>query len=148
MAPEALSSHPTGSNGTSTSQQHQQFTGKTAIVTGASRGIGAGIAVLLGARGANVVVNYTSAKSEERGLKVVKAIQASSSGAKGRAVQADVTTAAGQQSLIDAALELSSSRNIDILVHNAGDGTDAYLKDVTEQFYYQQTDLNIKGTVR
>ena len=145
MPSSAVPSQSNGTNGNHIAVASDQFNGKTAIVTGASRGIGAGIALLLGQRGANVVVNYTSSKSEERASKVAKAISATGSKAKVKLVQADVTKDEGQQALIDAALSLSPSQHIDILVHNAGDGTDCYLKDVTEDFYYQQTDLNIKG---
>ena len=148
MAAQALNgkTNANGSSGaTTTTGHHEQLSNKTAIVTGASRGIGAGIALLLGRRGANVVVNYTSPKSQERALEVVKAIQGCNTGAQAVAIQADITSDAGQNAVIDAALQLSTSGKLDILVHNAGDGEDCYLKDITEKFYYKQTDLNVKG---
>ena len=92
-----------------------------------------------------MVVNYTSLKSKGRAEAVVKTIEQSASGAQAVAVQADIVSASGQQVVIDAALKLSSTGKIDILVHNAGNGDDCYLKDLTEEFYYNQTDLNIKG---
>lgn len=134
-----------GTNGAANLSDTQQLLNKTAVVTGASRGIGAGIAILLGKSGANVIVNYTSTKSQERAQEVVKVIQGCGSGPVATAVQADVTTDAGQQSLLNAALSISTDGKIDILVHNAGDGEDCYLKDISEEFYRKQTDLNVKG---
>lgn len=147
MAPEVLSNQTSTSdnNGTATASNTHQFSNKTAIVTGASRGIGAGIAMLLGKSGANVIVNYTSPKSERRAQEVVKAIQTCGSGSYASAIQADITTDIGQKALLDGALRLSTSGKLDILVHNAGDGDDCYLKDITEDFYRKQTDLNMKG---
>lgn len=109
------------------------------------RGIGAGIALELGTRGANVVVNHASEKSAAAGASVVQAIEAH--GGKAKLVHADVSSAEGIQKLVDAAVALSPRRQIDILVHNAGHGDDAYLKDVTEGFYKIQTDINIKGKI-
>lgn len=101
--------------------------------------------MLLGARGANVVVNYTTPKSKDRAEAVVKTIQEAGSGSQAVAIQANIVTAEGQQTVIDAARKLNPNGNIDVLVHNAGNGDDCYLKDLTEEFYYNQTDLNIKG---
>lgn len=92
-----------------------------------------------------MVVNYTSSKSKDRADAVVKTIRESGAGSQAVAVQANIVTTEGQQTVIDAALKLSQSGHIDILVHNAGNGDDCYLKDLTEDFYYNQTDLNIKG---
>ena len=92
-----------------------------------------------------MVVNYTSSKSRSRAEEVVKAIKQANTGSQAVAVQADVTSDAGQTALVDAAVKLSPGGKIDVLVHNAGDGDDCYLKDITEAFYYKQTDLNIKG---
>ncbi|KAF5647833.1 uncharacterized protein FTJAE_1516 [Fusarium tjaetaba] len=69
-----------------------ELTGKAAIVTGASRGLGAGIAILLGKQGANVVVNYVSDGSRERAEKVAQEIEAN--GTKAIVVQADVSQTA------------------------------------------------------
>lgn len=119
--------------------------GKTAIVTGSARGIGAGIALELGSRGANVVVNFTSESSRSVAEKLASKIESLSTGGKAIAVQASVVDKAGQQALVDAALQLSNSGHIDILVHNAGHGDDRYLPDITEEFYGMQTDINLKG---
>lgn len=110
------------------------LTGKTAIVTGGSRlaslspshvvtlaykdccrGIGAAIAILLGQRGANVVVNYTSDKSRQRAMDVVKNIKAS--GSKATVCQASVANVKEISKIVDAALHLSQNGKIEILVH-------------------------------
>lgn len=107
------------------------------------RGIGAGIAIELGKRGASVIVNHASVKSAAAGAEVVRAIEAH--GSKASLIHADVASSEGIKKLIQAAVSLSEHRKIDILVHNAGHGDDAYLQDVTEDFYTMQTDINIKG---
>lgn len=107
------------------------------------RGIGAGIAIELGRRGANVVVNYTSKRGAEAAEKVIDAIRRG--GSKAELVQANVSKLADLQNLVKAAVELSDSSKIDILVHNAGSGDDCYLADITEDFYESQSDINLKG---
>lgn len=88
--------------------------GKTAIVTGASRGLGKGIALVLAEQGANVVVNYhAAAASAEEVCAQVEAL-----GGKALAVQADVSNAADVARLVAAAKERFGS--IDMLVNNAG----------------------------
>lgn len=79
------------------------------------RGIGAGIAALLGKRGANVVVNYTSPSSLAKAEEIVKEIQ--SHGSKAVACQANLRTIDDIPKLVKAALELSSTGKIEILVH-------------------------------
>ena len=109
------------------------------------RGIGAGIAIELGRRGANVIVNYTSKRGAEAAEKVIDSIQGS--GGKAKLVQADVSKNTDLQSLVTAAVELSDTGKIDILVHNAGSGDDCYLADMTEDFYESQSDINLKGNM-
>ncbi|RSL40680.1 hypothetical protein CEP53_013221 [Fusarium sp. AF-6] len=121
------------------------LSGKVAIVTGASRGIGAGIATLLGQRGANVVVNYVSDKSRERAEKVIKDIEAA--GSKAILCQANVSDVDDLQKLVDAALKLSTTGKIEILVHNAAQGLEADLKDTTVDFYNQHFDCNVRGPI-
>lgn len=67
------------------------------------------------------------------------------SGARALAIQANIVATEDQKKLVEAALELSGNRTINILVHNAGNGDDCFLPDVTEDFYEMQTDLNVKG---
>src|SRR5437763_10154936 len=96
------------------SANSKKLDGKVAIVTGASKGIGAGIAKALGAEGASVVVNYASSKAGAD--KVVEAITAL--GGKAIAVQADVSKAEDAQALIDQSLKAFG--RLDILVNNSG----------------------------
>ncbi|KAI8720036.1 hypothetical protein NCS52_00447900 [Fusarium sp. LHS14.1] len=121
------------------------LTGKTAIVTGASRGIGAAIAVQLGQRGANVVVNYTSDKSKQRALDVVKKIEAS--GSKAVICQASVSTMKDIPKIVESALQLSQTGKIEILIHNAALGVDANLDEVTEELFQTHFDTNVKGPI-
>ena len=88
--------------------------GRVAIVTGAGRGIGRGIAEELAAAGAAVVVNYR--RDEQAAQETVAAIEAV--GARALAVQASLSELEGADALADAALEAFGS--VDILVHNAG----------------------------
>jgi 3-oxoacyl-[acyl-carrier protein] reductase len=91
-----------------------KLTGKVAVVTGASKGIGAAIARSLAAEGASVVVNYASSKAGADA--VVAAISAA--GGKAVAVHGDVSKAAEAQGIIDAAIK--SYGRLDILVNNSG----------------------------
>ncbi|PIA93866.1 Short-chain type dehydrogenase/reductase [Cercospora beticola] len=117
--------------------------GKTGIVTGSARGIGAGIAIELGRRGASVVVNYTSATSEAKAAAVVAEIQ--KAGSKAVAVQGSVVHAADRSKLVDAALALSSTAHIDLLVHNAANGDDRLLANVDEAFFDELVSVNLRG---
>jgi NAD(P)-dependent dehydrogenase (short-subunit alcohol dehydrogenase family) len=126
-------------------QPPKNLSGKTAIVTGASRGIGAGIALDLAQRGANVVVNYTSARGEAAAADLAKKIEAT--GSKVAIVQANVGHFADLKKLVDGAISISEHGKIDILVHNAATGDDCFLEDLTEQFYEKQTDVNLKGDI-
>ena len=91
-----------------------KLTGKVAVVTGASKGIGAAIAKSLAAEGASVVVNYASSKAGADA--VVSAITAA--GGKAVAVGGDVSKAAEAQGIIDAAIK--NFGRLDILVNNSG----------------------------
>ena len=113
--------------------------GKVAIVTGASKGIGAGIAEDLAAEGAAVVVNYSS--SGKQAAEVVKKI--TSGGGRATAVQADVSKPAEARKLVDAAV--SQFGKIDILVNNAGVYEFQPLQNVTEEQFDRMFNLNVKG---
>ncbi|GAA4365435.1 SDR family oxidoreductase [Paeniglutamicibacter cryotolerans] len=97
------------------------LTGKSAIVTGSSRGIGAEVAKVLAAQGAGVVINYR--QKAPRANKVVQGIV--DAGGRAVAIGADLTTAEGSAALIDAALENFGS--LDILVLNASGGMETGL---------------------
>jgi 3-oxoacyl-[acyl-carrier protein] reductase len=116
-----------------------KLVGKVAVVTGASKGIGAAIAKALGAEGASVVVNYASSKAGAD--KVVAAITAS--GGKAIAVPGDVSQAAEAKGLIDAAIKAFG--RLDILVNNAGVFEWAPLEAVTEESFHQQFNINVLG---
>jgi len=117
----------------------QKLAGKTAIVTGASKGIGASIAKHLAAEGAAVVVNYSSSK--EGADRVVAEITAN--GGKAIAVQANVAEPAEIESLI--AASVSAFGPIDILVNNAGIYEMAPIEDVTAEHFHRQFNLNVLG---
>lgn len=112
---------------------------KVAIVTGASKGIGAGIARRLAAEGARVVVNYASNKNDADA--VVAAIEAA--GGSAVAVGADVTHRAQVESLVQAAIDRFG--RLDIVANNAGIYQFARIEETTEALYRQQFDINVLG---
>ncbi|MDG3439897.1 glucose 1-dehydrogenase [Nitrospirillum amazonense] len=116
-----------------------KLTGKVAVVTGASKGIGAGIAKALAAEGAAVVVNYASSKAGADA--VVQAVTAA--GGKAIAVQGDVAKADQAQGLIDAAVK--EFGRLDILVNNSGVYEFAAIEEVTEAHYRRIFDVNVLG---
>ncbi|MDQ0471670.1 SDR family NAD(P)-dependent oxidoreductase [Labrys wisconsinensis] len=118
-----------------------RLSGKVAVVTGASKGIGAAIARALGAEGASVVVNYAS--SREGADKVVSAI--TGAGGKAVAVRGDVAKAAEAQAVIDKAIEAYG--HLDILVNNAGVYAFAPLEAITEEHFHRIFDINVLGTL-
>jgi 3-oxoacyl-[acyl-carrier protein] reductase len=118
-----------------------KLTGKVAIVTGASKGIGAGIAKGLGAAGAAVVVNYASSK--EGADRVVAEI--TGKGGKAIAVQADVSKTADVQRLFKETKKAFGS--LDVLVNNAGVFEFEPLEAVTEKEFHREFDTNVLGPI-
>ncbi|NHN85100.1 glucose 1-dehydrogenase [Acetobacter musti] len=118
-----------------------RLSGKVAIVTGASKGIGAGIARALAAEGAAVIVNYASSKAGADA--VVTAI--TDSGGKAFAVQGDVSRRADAQALVDAAI--SQFGRLDILVNNSGVYEFASIEEITEEHFHRLFDVNVLGTL-
>jgi 3-oxoacyl-[acyl-carrier protein] reductase len=116
-----------------------KLSGKVAVVTGASKGIGAAIAKALAAQGAAVVVNYASSKPGAEA--VVQAITAA--GGKAVAVQADVSKAADAKALIDAAV--TTYGRLDILVNNSGVYEFLPLEAITEIHFDKMFDVNVRG---
>ena len=119
----------------------QTLTGKVAVVTGASKGIGAGIAAALGAAGAKVVVNYAS--SQAGADRVVAAIVAE--GGTAVAVQADVAKAADVRRLF--AETRRAFGGLDILVNNAGVFKFEPVEAVTEDEFHREFDTNVLGSI-
>ncbi|UPK69832.1 SDR family NAD(P)-dependent oxidoreductase [Chitinophaga filiformis] len=114
---------------------------KVAVVTGASKGIGASIAKYFAAEGAKVVVNYAS--SREDAEKVVKAI--SDAGGKAIAVQGDVSDAADISRLFEATKDAFGS--LDILVNNAGIYQYAPVEEVSADSFHRQFNINVWGSL-
>jgi 3-oxoacyl-[acyl-carrier protein] reductase len=112
---------------------------KVAIVTGASKGIGAGIARALAAEGAAVVVNYASSKAGAD--KVVSDIE--QAGGRAIAVQGDVSKADQAQGLVDAAVDAFGG--LDVLVNNSGVYELTPLEALTEDQYRRMFDVNVLG---
>lgn len=118
-----------------------KLTGKVAVVTGASKGIGASIAEHLAADGAAVVVNYAS--SQAGADKIVANITAK--GGKAIAVQADVSKPDDVKRLF--AETKSAYGKVDILVNNAGIYDFKPLEEVTPEHFHKQFDLNVLGVL-
>ncbi|MBV8970508.1 MAG: glucose 1-dehydrogenase [Verrucomicrobia bacterium] len=116
-----------------------KLTGKVAIVTGASKGIGAGIAKALAAEGAAVVVNYATSKGGAD--HVVDDI--SKAGGKAVAVRADVSKAAETQALVDSAVRHFG--RLDVLVNNSGIFRFAPLEEITEEDFHDHFNINVLG---
>jgi 3-oxoacyl-[acyl-carrier protein] reductase len=119
----------------------QKLAGQVAVVTGASKGIGAAIAEHLAAAGASVVVNYAS--SNEGAQRVV--VEIARGGGKAVAVQANVARPADIESLFAEAKKAFG--RLDILVNNAGIYEFAPLENVTAEHFHKQFDLNVLGLI-
>lgn len=120
----------------------KKLNGKVAVVTGASKGIGAGIAKALGAEGASVVVNYANDKAGAE--KVVAAIVAA--GSKAVAVQADVARTADVKRLFEETAKAFGK--VDVLVNNAGVYHFLPVADVTEAEFQRQFSTNVWGLLQ
>src|SRR2546429_3907041 len=118
-----------------------KLNGKVAVVTGASKGIGAGIAKHLAAAGAAVVVNFSSSK--EGADKVVDEI--TKRGGKAFAVQADVAKKKDIERLF--AETKKAFGRLDILVNNAGVYQFAPLEDATESEFHREFNTNVLGLI-
>jgi 3-oxoacyl-[acyl-carrier protein] reductase len=118
-----------------------KLTGKVAIVTGASKGIGAAIAKQLAKDGAAVIVNYSA--SPKQAEQVVAEIQ--KSGGKAKAIRADVSKPAEAKQLAKEAV--TAFGRLDILVNNAGVYEFLPLAQVTEAHFDKMFNLNVRGLV-
>jgi 3-oxoacyl-[acyl-carrier protein] reductase len=117
----------------------KKLEGKTALVTGASRGIGASIAKRLAADGAKVAITY--ARGADSAASVVKAIE--SAGGKAIAIQADATDPKAVRAAVEKAV--SSLGKLDILVNNAGTAIPKKFEETTLEEFDQVINLNIRG---
>lgn len=117
----------------------KKLEGKVAVVTGASKGIGAEIARHLAAEGASVVVNYASSKAGAD--KVVADI--TSKGGKAVAVGGDVSKAAEAKGIVDAAVK--NYGRLDILVNNSGVYEFTPIETLTEESFHRQFNINVLG---
>jgi 3-oxoacyl-[acyl-carrier protein] reductase len=118
-----------------------KLTGKVALVTGASKGIGAEIAKSLAAEGASVVVNYASSKAGADA--VVEAI--TKAGGKAVAVGGDVSKAADARALVDAAV--SAFGKLDILVNNSGVYKFGAIEEFDDAHFDNHFNINVRGNL-
>jgi len=116
-----------------------RLTGRAAVVTGSSRGVGRGVALAYAKEGADVLVNYTS--NEAAANEVVDQIRAM--GRKSVAVRADVASKPEVERMMDTAKEQFG--RLDILVNNAGFGRPAMLHKMTEEQWDLVVDAHLKG---
>lgn len=117
----------------------KRLEGRTALVTGASRGIGAAIALRLADEGANVVVNY--AGRADAAADVVRQIEGS--GGQAVAMQADISDSAAASALVTATVDRFGS--LDILVNNAGITRDGLLVRMSDEDWNAVIDTNLSG---
>src|SRR5271155_4793815 len=119
----------------------KKLAGRVAIVTGASKGIGAAVAKALAAEGAAVAVNYTSGKEAAEG--VVAEIKREAG--KAIAVQGDVSKAADVKRLFEETKKAFGSPNV--LVNNAGVFQFEPFEAITEKEFHREFDVNVLGTI-
>ncbi|KAI8908555.1 oxidoreductase [Gorgonomyces haynaldii] len=122
------------------SQLPADLKNRVALVTGASRGIGRGIAIKLGSLGANVVVNYSGNK--QAADETVQLVQ--KHGVKAIAVQADVSDPKAASELVKRTVEAFG--RLDVVVNNAGAFSGGAIQDVTDQEYHKVLGINVGGT--
>lgn len=119
----------------------ENLSGKVAVVTGSSRGIGRGVAIELAKAGANVVINY---KNDIKGAEATKEMIKNISGLAPEIFQADVSIYKEAKDLIDYALQKYGK--IDILVNNAGISKRGLLVEMTENDFDNIFNSNVKST--
>ncbi len=115
------------------------LTGKIALVTGAGRGIGREIALVLAANGATVIVNYNGSKESAESV-VAEIVQ---KGGSAEAIQCNVSDFAASEAFVKQVLD--KYKKVDILVNNAGVTRDNLIMRMTEEDYDTVLDTNLKG---
>ena len=118
-----------------------KLTGKVAIVTGASKGIGAAVAIAMAQAGAAVAVNYSSGK--EGADRVISEIVGN--GGKAIAIRADVTRVGELKRMFEETQK--SFGSIDVLVNNAGVFQFNPFEAITEKEFHRHFDINVLGTI-
>src|SRR5438093_844026 len=118
-----------------------KLTNKVAVVTGASKGIGAGIAKSLASEGAAVVVNYASSKEDADSV----VAEIAGKGGKAVAVQGDVSKASDVRRIF--AETKKAFGRLDVLVNNAGVYQFAALAEITEEQFHRQFNTNVLGLI-
>ena len=121
--------------------------GKVAIVTGASRGIGAQIAHELAQRGAKVLITYASERSERDAGELVARIKALENGSDAAYFRADLREVPAPASVVDKTFASFGGTHIDILVNNAGCELTKPLSSITPEGFSYVFDLNVRGTL-
>jgi 3-oxoacyl-[acyl-carrier protein] reductase len=116
-----------------------ELEGKTAIVTGASLGIGSAVALDLAKNGANVAINYRKHDTEARAI----CDQIKAMGRRGLPIRADVSNFKDAQAMVDTVVK--ECGRVDILVNNAGVNRDAVIWKMTEEQWDEAIAINLKG---
>ncbi|WP_109435817.1 SDR family oxidoreductase [Aquimarina sp. AU119] len=117
----------------------KNLSNKVALITGASRGIGAEVALHLANTGAKVIVNYSSSKAAASAI----VQQIKTNGGDAIAIQADVSNSQDVKNLFDNAI--AHYGKIDVLVNNAGIMINTFIKDTTDEDFAKQMDVNVTG---
>ncbi|KIY46521.1 NAD(P)-binding protein [Fistulina hepatica ATCC 64428] len=131
---------------TSSESTYPVFQGKVAIVTGASRGIGASIAYEFARRGAYVMITYTSSSSAPKVEALISKITALVNGSRAASIACDLRQLDAPQKIIDTTFSAFGVSHIDILINNAGVFMQKPFADVTAQDFADVHDLNVRGT--
>ncbi|WP_271767163.1 SDR family oxidoreductase [Aquimarina algiphila] len=117
----------------------KNLSNKVALITGASRGIGAEVALHLANAGAKVIVNYSGSKAAASAI----VQQIKTNGGDAIAIQADVSNSQDVKNLFDNAI--AHYGKIDVLVNNAGIMINTFIKDTTDEDFAKQMDVNVTG---
>ncbi len=119
--------------------------GRTAIVTGGSRGIGKAISIELARRGANVAVIYVQPSKAFAAEGTVKEILDISPSVRAISILADIANLSSPAHIVSTALSVLGVNTIDILVHNASAFSHSALQDITPEHYEHMMNTNIRG---